>query len=110
MKVNVAFNLDAHLLDKIDELKIKRGTNRSETVRHILGEYFKSGTTFGELIDELERMKVHNFELKYQLQELVELSKKHDKETVTMLLLLGGNDEIFKREIRKRLPHYWPKK
>ena len=55
--VPITIMLEAGLADKIDKLKIKRGTNRSGTIRHILHKNFKSGTTFTDLIDELECIK-----------------------------------------------------
>ncbi len=109
MKETVTFTIDAALLNKIENLQIKRGTNRSEMIRHILNEFFNSGTNFTDLVYELERLKGQNVELKYQLEKLTKSFKTHAKEVVAMLLLIGGKDEMFQKEIMKRLPHYWPK-
>lgn len=110
MKVTVAFNLDAHLLDKIDDLKIKRGTNRSEAIRHILDEFFRSGTIgYGDLIDEFDRSNRHNRELKYQLEKMKRTMDEQHNKILKVLLLLGGSDELFKKEVMKRFPEFWKK-
>lgn len=111
MKVTVAFNLDAHLLDKIDDLKIKRGTNRSEVIRHILDEFFRSGTiSLGDLIDEFERSNRHNRELKDQVENMQRTMNEQHNQILKVILLLGGSDELFKKEVMKRFPQFWKKK
>jgi metal-responsive CopG/Arc/MetJ family transcriptional regulator len=111
MKVTVAFNLGAHLLDKIDDLKIKRGTNRSEAIRHIISEFFRPGSmNLADLIDEFERLKGQNRDLKYQLEKMMSTIAEHNNQILSMLLILGGRDEVFRREVMKRYPQFWEKK
>jgi uncharacterized tellurite resistance protein B-like protein len=111
MKVPVAFSLEAHLLDKIDDLKIKRGTSRSEAIRHIISEFFKPGSmNFADIIEEFDRFSRHNRELKYQVENMKRTMDEQHNKILKVLLLLGGSDELFKKEVMKRFPEFWEKK
>ena len=105
MKGLTAFTIDQHLLDKIDELKLKRGTNRSEAMRHIIHEYFKSYRM--DIVDDLHNLKRQNVELKLQLQKLTKILENQREEVVTMLLLLGAKDKDFKKQVKDKFPQFW---
>jgi hypothetical protein len=107
LKAFTGFNIRSDQIEKVDSLKIKRGTNRSEALRHIIDEYFKSGNM--DLIDALESIKRQNRDLKYQLDHLKNVLIEQNEQALAMLLLLGGRDEKFKREVRKRFPQFWQK-
>jgi hypothetical protein len=99
--------MDQHLLDKIDELKLKRGTNRSEAMRHIVSEYFKAGSM--DVVDELDKLKRQNLELRVQIDSLMKMFIEQREEILTMLILLGQKDPIFREQVRARFPEFWQK-
>jgi hypothetical protein len=102
------FYLGAGDIDKIDTLKNKRGTSRSETLRYIINEFFDSESM--GLIDELERIKHQNRDLEYRLKKMMKTMSEQHGQVLALLLLLGGSDELFKKEVRKRFPQFWEKK
>lgn len=102
-----AFTLGADDLEKIDKLRSQRGTNRSEALRHIIGEFFKSDRM--DLISELEKIKAQNRELKYQLQDTLQKTTDQNNQLMKVLLLLGGRDEVFQKEVMERFPQFWQK-
>ncbi len=107
MKKIASFNIGIDHLDKIDKMKIKRGTNRSEALDSILNEYFSSNDI--NFVEELERIKLQNIDLRYQLEKMVKKMASQNKEILTMLLIIGGQNDVTKDEMMKRFPQYWPK-
>lgn len=99
-------SLSHELMDKIETLKIKRGTSRSETVRFIIGEYFSTGG-IKEIVDELERVKLQNSQLKYQVEDLSSTIKKLHVEVMSVLLIIGGQDQKTQERIKQKFPHFW---
>ena len=101
------FYLGADDLEKIDKLQNQRGTSRSEALRHIIADFFKSDRI--DLITELENIKRQNRDLKYQLEDMMRTTSDQNNQILKVLLLLGGNDDLFKKEVMKRFPQFWKK-
>lgn len=108
MKEVTTIRFNKNLLEKIDALKTKWGTNRSETLHQILDEYFTEGN-FKHLLGELERLKLQNIELRYQLQDVSKSLTEQNKQIITMLLIIGGTDKKVADEMRARFPQFWKK-
>ena len=108
MKTHVTFNVESQLLDKIDDLKIKRGTNRSEAIRHTISEFFRPGSmNLGDIVDEFDRLKNQNRELKEMVEKMMRKMDDDNQKLLTIGLLLGGHDEKFRKEMKRRYPEFW---
>lgn len=107
MKTSVCVKLDPVQVTQIDVLKARRGTGRSESIRHIIEEYFNFNPM--DFIDELEKIKRQNRDLKYQMEKMLETTSDQNNKIIKVLLLLGGRDDLFKKEVMKRFPQFWKK-
>ena len=108
MKAPITIMLEAGLIDKLDELRIKRGTNRSETIRHIMDEYFQSGTNLTDLIDKLELMKGRNIELRYQIETMRKDILKYHEQTMDLLLVFASLNPRATEIVKEKFPEYCP--
>lgn len=107
MKTTIPFTIENDMLAKVDDLKFKRNASRSEALRHIVSEFFVEPATIRDLIDDVNRLKVQNYELKYQLQETTQRLIKQNKEMMTVLLVLCGQDVRLFNAVKTKLPHLY---
>lgn len=105
MKKPIPFRIDKDQLDKVDDLKIRLNKNRSEALRYIISEFFVKPTITRDLIEEIERLKIHNRELQYQIQEMSERLIKQNKEMMTVLLMLCSQNDNLIKEVMDKFPH-----
>jgi hypothetical protein len=108
LKAFIGFNIRSDQLEKIDKIKVNHNSNRSETLRYIIDEYFKTGQL--DMVEELESIKRQNRDLKYQLESLRSVLVEQNEQALAMLLMIGGKDEQFRSEAMKRFPQFWRKK
>jgi metal-responsive CopG/Arc/MetJ family transcriptional regulator len=110
MKATVTFSVESHLLDKIDDLKIKRGTNRSEAIRHTISEFFRPGSmNLADIVDEFARLKNQNRELKELVEKMMRTMDDYNGKLLAIGLLLGSNDKKFRSEMMRRYFELWEK-
>lgn len=105
MKTTIPFRIENAELARLDDLKTRLNKNRSEALRYIISEFFVKPTITRDLIEEIERLKIHNRELQYQIQEMSQRLIKQNKEMMTVLLMLCSQNDNLMNDVMDKFPH-----
>lgn len=97
--------IDNDDLGKLDDLGAKLKKSRSDALRHIISEFFFKPTSYRDIIEEIERLKIHNRELQYQMQEMSQRLIKQNKEMMTVLLMLCSQNDNLMNDVMDKFPH-----